>query len=215
LKKVPKAFALPENVRIAVLVSGGGSNLEAILQAQESGQLKGSEVVLVLSSKSDAYALERARRHKVEASAIERAAVGSDDAFEKAILDALAKARIDVICLAGYLRKVGPGIVRRFSGRILNIHPALLPKFGGPGMYGHFVHEAVLRAGEKESGCSVHIVDDEFDHGAVIAQARVPVMPGESAESLAARVLEQEHKLYPRTIAEFCRQLNRSKASHD
>jgi phosphoribosylglycinamide formyltransferase-1 len=202
-------------VRIAVLVSGGGSNLQAILQAQDSGQLAGAQVTLVLSSKDDAYALERARRHKVATAVIERASAPSDEAFESMILAALAKAETDVICLAGYLKKLGPGVVCRYQGRILNIHPALLPKFGGPGMYGHFVHEAVLAAGEKESGCSVHVVDEEFDHGPVLAQAKVPVIPGDTPESLAARVLEQEHRLYPKTIAEFCRQLKLSGARHD
>ena len=214
-KKDPREFDLPKVVRIAVLVSGGGSNLEAILQAQETGQLTGAEVVLVLSSKKDVQALERASRHKIATAVIERASVSTDEAFERAILDGLAKAETDLICLAGYLRKLGPGIIRRYQGRILNIHPALLPKFGGPGMYGHFVHEAVMAAGEKESGCSVHVVDEEFDHGPVLAQAKIAVVPGDTPESLAARILEEEHRLYPKTIAEFCRKLTLSGVRHD
>ena len=105
-----------------------------------------------------------------------------------------------MVCLAGYLKKVGPEIIGRFRGRILNIHPALLPKFGGPGMYGHQVHEAVIAAGEKESGCRVHMVDEEFDHGPILAQAQVPVLPGDTPDTPAARILEQEHGLYPKTI---------------
>lgn len=198
---------MPKAVRIAVLVSGGGSNLEAILEAKKSGQLPGIEVVLVLSSKADAYALTRARDHKIETAVVERKQFLSDEAFNAATLAALIQSQADVLCLAGYLRKLGPGIIHRYRGRILNIHPALLPKYGGPGMYGHFVHEAVLKAGEKESGCSVHVVDEEFDHGPVLAQAKVPVLPGDDAEKLAARVLEQEHKLYPKSIREFCEKI--------
>jgi phosphoribosylglycinamide formyltransferase-1 len=182
---------------LTVLVSGGGSNLEAILAAQESGQLNGGKVVLVISSKSGVGALDRARNHKIDAVVLEPGA----------LLAKLIEVRTDVVCLAGYLRKLNPDIIQRYRGRILNIHPALLPKFGGPGMYGRFVHEAVLKAGERESGCSVHIVDEEFDHGPVLAQVRVPVLPGDNAEKLAARILEQEHKLYPKMIREFCEKL--------
>jgi phosphoribosylglycinamide formyltransferase-1 len=195
------------SLRVAVLVSGSGSNLEAILQAMEAGQLPGVNVVLVISSRADAYALERARRHKVTALAIDSRQFASDAAFQEAVLSSLMEAQIDVICLAGYLKLVGPEIIRRYVGRILNIHPALLPKYGGPGMYGHHVHEVVLRSGDQESGCTVHVVDEKFDHGPILAQVRVPVMPGDTAESLAQRILEQEHKLYPQTLRQFCERL--------
>jgi len=194
-------------IRIVVMVSGGGSNLEAILEAQETGRLPGGEVVLVISSNADAYALERAQNHGIETAVIERKAFAGDEAFQAAILEQLFKARADVVCLAGYLKKVGPGIIRRFRGRILNIHPALLPKYGGAGMYGHYVHEAVLAAGEKESGCSIHIVDEDFDHGPILAQVKVPVLPTDSPDTLAARILEQEHALYPKALREFCEKL--------
>jgi phosphoribosylglycinamide formyltransferase-1 len=194
-------------IRIVVMVSGGGSNLEAILEAQETGRLPGAEVVLVISSNADAYALERAQNHGIETAVIERKAFAGDEAFQAAILEQLFKARADVVCLAGYLKKVGPGIIRRFRGRILNIHPALLPKYGGAGMYGHYVHEAVLAAGEKESGCSIHIVDEDFDHGPILAQVKVPVLPTDSPDTLAARILEQEHALYPKALREFCEKL--------
>lgn len=189
------------------MVSGGGSNLEAILEAQEAGRLPGAEVALVISSNAGAYALERARNHHLETAVIERKAYAAEEAFQSAILERLIKARADVVCLAGYLKKIGPGIIRRFRGRILNIHPALLPKFGGAGMYGHYVHEAVIASGDKESGCSVHAVDEDFDHGPVLAQVKVPVLPGDSAGSLAARVLVEEHKLYPEAIKDFCQRL--------
>ncbi len=198
---------MPKTVRLAVLVSGGGSNLEAILKAQKSGQLSGAEVVLVLSSKAEAYALVRAQNHKIGSAVLERKSFSDEAALESAMLAELAKARIDVVCLAGYMRKLGPRIIEKFRGRILNIHPALLPKYGGPGMYGHYVHEAVIQAGEKESGCTVHVVDEEFDHGPILAQVKVPVMPGDDPEKLAARILVQEHMLYPKIIKEFCESL--------
>jgi phosphoribosylglycinamide formyltransferase-1 len=194
-------------VRIAVLVSGDGSNLEALLQAQKSAALPQTKVVLVLSSKAGAQALERARRHRVESVVVERSAFPDETSFQNAVLRKLVGALADVVCLAGYLKKLGPEIIRAFRGRILNIHPALLPKYGGPGMYGRYVHEAVLAAGEKESGCSVHVVDEDFDHGPVLAQVKVPVLPGDSADSLGARVLVEEHKLYPEVLKDFCQRL--------
>jgi phosphoribosylglycinamide formyltransferase 1 len=188
------------------MVSGGGSNLEAILQAKERGQLD-VDVVLVLSSRKNALALERARRRQIPTRAIERSSFEQESAFQRAMLETLTATRPDVICLAGYMRKLSPEIIERFRGRILNIHPALLPQFGGAGMYGHHVHEAVLAAGMKESGCTVHLVDEEFDRGPILAQTKVPVLPDDTADQLAARVLEQEHKLYPAVLREFCQKL--------
>jgi phosphoribosylglycinamide formyltransferase-1 len=194
-------------VRVAVLVSGGGSNLEAILKARENGDLPGVEVVLVLSSRPDAYALVRAKSRGIPTAVVERRAFGTEEAFQKAVLEALRNVQPDAVCLAGYLRKLSPEIIQHFRGRILNIHPALLPKYGGEGLYGRHVHEAVLAAGEKESGCTVHVVDEEYDHGPVLAQVRVPVLADDTADRLAARVLEEEHKLYPRVLREFCEKL--------
>jgi phosphoribosylglycinamide formyltransferase 1 len=187
--------------RLAVLVSGSGSNLEAILQAKERGELT-VDVALVISSKPGVFALERAQRRGIPTIVIE-ARKGGEKEFEAAMLQALDEKKPDLICLAGYLRKLGPGLIARYRGRILNIHPALLPKYGGPGMWGRHVHEAVLAAKETESGCSVHLVDEEFDHGEILAQARVPIFPDDTATSLAARVLEQEHKIYPLSIQQF------------
>jgi len=199
-------------IRVAVLVSGAGSNMEAIVKAQMAGRLPGANVVLVISSKAGVQALDRAARAGVKSMVIERPAFPDDSAFEAATLEALREENIDIVCLAGYLKKIGPEILRTYHGRILNIHPALLPKFGGPGMYGHYVHEAVLSAGEKMSGCTVHLVDEEFDRGPVLAQSTVPVLPGDTPETLAARVLEQEHKLYPKVVREFSEKLIRSGA---
>ena len=200
---------MPEGktVRIAVLVSGGGSNLEAILKAQESGMLPGGQVVLVVSSRPGVLALERAQKRGIATAVVDPKTFADDARFQAALEAALEKAQIKIICLAGYLRKLGVNIIRRYRSRILNIHPALLPKYGGAGMWGHYVHEAVLAAGDKESGCSVHVVDEEFDHGPVLAQTRVPVLPGDTAETLAARILEQEHKLYPETLRNFIKRL--------
>ena len=190
-----------------MLVSGGGSNLEALLAAKAAGQLPNAEFVLVVSSRAGVFALERARKYGVPSVVLERKAFADEEGFQRAIEDALVRAKVEVVCLAGYLRMVGQNIIERYRGRILNIHPALLPKYGGAGMYGHHVHEAVLAAGEKESGCSVHVVDEEFDHGPVLAQARVPVLPGDTPEQLAARILEQEHRLYPDVLRQFTENL--------
>ncbi len=197
------------NVRVAVFVSGGGSNLEAILVAQDREELGKAQVVLVISSKAGVQALERATSRQIQAVVVERKTCVNDEEFEAKILNALNAAKIDVVCLAGYLKKIGPSIIQQYQGRILNVHPALLPKYGGAGMYGHFVHEAVIKAGEKESGVTVHLVDNEFDHGPVLAQAKVPVLPNDSGEQLAQRVLAEEHKLYPKVLADFCQKLKR------
>lgn len=184
---------------IGVLASGGGSNFEALARTE----IPGAEVRLLIVNKPGAGALDRAKRLGVAAAAIEpRSFPGRAGFYDKVAAEFEARG-VSLICLAGFLLKVEPSLIRRFPGRILNIHPALLPKFGGPGMYGHHVHEAVIRAGEKESGCTVHLVDEEYDHGPVLAQARVPVLPADTPDSLAARVLEQEHRLYPAAVAAF------------
>lgn len=179
-------------MRIAVAVSGRGSNLEALLQALPAGGP--ASVELVLSNRAGAGGLDVARRHGVET------AVLSDPADPAAWLVPLERARIDMIVLAGYLKLVPPAVVERYRGRILNIHPALLPAFGGPGMYGRRVHEAVLASGASETGATVHLVDEVYDRGPILAQARVPVLPGDTADTLAARVLAVEHKLLPAVV---------------
>jgi len=179
-------------MRIAVAVSGRGSNLEALIRALPPGGP--AAVVLVLTNRADAGAVEVARRHGIPVSVLRDA----DDAT--AWREALEAARVDLVVLAGYLRLVPAPVIERFRGRIVNIHPALLPAFGGPGMYGRRVHEAVLAAGAQESGATVHLVDEVYDRGAVLAQARVPVLPGDTAETLAARVLGVEHKLLPAVV---------------
>lgn len=178
-------------IRIAVFASGWGSNLEALFEALDDRA--DANIVLVASDRSDAQALDRARARGVQA-----AVLPPQD--EGAMLAALDDADVDWIVLAGYLKRVPDGVVRRYRNRILNIHPALLPAHGGKGMYGERVHRAVLDAGEAVSGASVHLVDEEYDRGPVVAQEAVPVEPGDTPATLAARVLEVEHRLLPAVV---------------
>ncbi len=185
-------------VRVAVLVSGGGTNLQALLDALHDSPI--ARVARVISSRPDAGALERARRAGVPTTVLR-------DANDPAELQS-ALAGAQLVVLAGYLKLVHSSVVARFRGRMINIHPALLPAFGGPGMYGHRVHEAVLASGAKESGATVHFVDEAFDRGAIIAQEKVPVQKGDTAETLAARVLEAEHRLLPRVVLDLARRIS-------
>lgn len=183
--------------RIAVLASGGGSNLQALIDHFASlGDRRAGDIVLVASDRTDAGALERATHV-----GIPTATLASSRHPDATPMDELLAAhRVDLVALAGYLKHVPHEMTRRFAGRILNVHPALLPAFGGPGMYGARVHRAVLAAGDTTSGPTVHFVDDVYDHGAVIAQWPVPVRLDDDEHTLAARVLRAEHLLYPRVV---------------
>lgn len=189
--------------RIAFLASGSGSNVEAILQAMQDPAYP-AEPVLILTNKPGAGVLAKAVHHGVPSVVVDHKAYASREAFDAAVVAALKPAAPDFICLAGYMRIITPVFLAAFGGRILNIHPALLPKHGGPGMYGHHVHAAVVAAQDAESGASVHWVTEEVDGGAVILQERVPVLPGDTAESLAARVLTAEHRVYPEALRRVC-----------
>jgi formyltetrahydrofolate-dependent phosphoribosylglycinamide formyltransferase len=181
--------------RIAVLASGEGSNLEAILEHfQTLGELRSGDVVLVASDRAGAPALARARRHGIAAVALETPANGD------AMVALFATHRIDLIALAGYLRLLPANVVATYRNRIVNVHPAPLPQFGGTGMYGRRVHEAVLAAGVTVTGVTVHLVDEQYDHGDVIAHWPVAVHSDDTADSLAARVLAAEHVLFPRVL---------------
>ena len=179
-------------MRVAVAVSGRGSNLEALFASL--GNDDEARVVLVLSDRADAPALDRARARGVAAVALTDWRSGDE------WLAALTGLSVDLLVLAGFLKLVPSGVIARYRGRIINVHPALLPAFGGKGMYGIRVHEAVLASGATESGCTVHLVDEEYDRGMILAQARVPVLPGDTPQSLASRVLEQEHRLLPAVV---------------
>ncbi len=186
---------------ICVLASGSGTDLQSILDACDSGQIKGN-VALVISNNSDAYALERGRNHGAEAAYIDHRRISREE-HERLVAAEIDKRNIDLIVLAGYLRMFTPFFVDRYRWKIINIHPALLPDFGGPGYHGTMVHEAVLEAGRKESGCSVHFVTEEVDGGPVIGQIRVPVMEDDTPETLQKRVLEKEHELLPLVVQWF------------
>ncbi len=186
------------SLRLAVFASGGGSNLQALLDRFNQSKDSLVRVALVLSDRVDAGALARARAAGVD-SAIINAAKPIDYAVRE-MLAALEGADVDLIALAGYLKLVPPAVVRRYRGRVLNIHPALLPSFGGKGMYGLRVHQAVLASGCTLSGATVHYVNEKYDEGRIVAQWPVPVLTGDTPELLAARVLAVEHMLYPAAV---------------
>jgi phosphoribosylglycinamide formyltransferase-1 len=179
---------------IGALASHEGTTLQAILDACADGSLA-ARVVAVVSNNSDSGALRRARAAGAEALHLSSKTHPDPEVLDGAITSALVERGVEVVMLAGYMKKLGSQLLSRYQGRILNTHPALLPKFGGQGMYGLRVHEAVLRAGEVVSGSSVHLVDAEYDTGRVLAQAQVPVVGGDTPESLAARVQERERRL--------------------
>ena len=184
--------------QIAVLASGGGSNFHSIQQHLASlGAECPGEIVLVACDRPSAGALERARGHGIPAVAMDR------EGRTSGLLPLLAHHGIDLVVLAGYLRMIPIEVTRAYRGRIVNIHPALLPAFGGPGMYGHHVHEAVVARGARVTGATVHFVDEEYDHGPIIAQWPVPVFPADDADAVARRVLAVEHALYPRVVQQL------------
>lgn len=193
-----------EKLRIGFLASHNGSNMQAIIDAIKKGELDAIPCV-VISNNSNAFALERARLEGIPAYHISSKHFETEEELDNAILETLLKHNVNIVCLAGYMKKVGPKVLNHFKNRVLNIHPALLPKFGGKGMYGKFVHEAVLNAGETKSGCTVHLVDEIYDHGRILGQKVVPVYPDDTVETLSARVLEQEHKLYPEILQKIAK----------
>lgn len=189
-------------IKIAVLVSGSGTNLQSLIDNCESGFIPG-KIRIVLSSKGDAYALERARKAQIETLVIERKNFSGDEEYSAVILKEVKARDIDLICLAGFLKKLGVNIVRAYRNKIMNIHPALLPEFGGSGMYGLNVHKAVLSSNNKYTGCTVHFVDEKYDHGQIILQEKIAVLENDTPETLAERVLKLEHKLYPEAVRLF------------
>ena len=190
-------------LRIAVLGSGRGSNFDAILKAIRQGEIPSARIRLAISNNSNAGILEIARAHSLPALHLSQRQFASEDEYVDSMLAVLDEHDVNCIVLAGYMKRLPARIVTAFRGRILNIHPALLPKHGGQGMYGHFVHEAVIQSGEKISGATVHIVDEEYDHGAILLQRTVEISPDDTPESLAAKVLRLEHELYPEAIRLF------------
>ncbi len=194
--------------RVAVFVTGGGTNLQAILDAD----LPSAEIALVVSNRADAYALERARLHGIPALAIPEKRA----AFEEKALAALAEHRIEVVVLAGFLVILSAEFIARYRGRILNVHPALIPAFCGKGMYGLKVHEAALARGVKVTGATVHLVDEVPDGGPILSQKAVPVLPDDTPETLQRRVMEQaEWVLLPEAVERICEDVvKRSATTH-
>lgn len=189
--------------RIAILASGGGSNAEALLKAMQDPAYP-AECVVIFTNKLEAGVLEKAARFKIPSEALSHKDYANREDFDAAVLGVLSRYKPDYLCLCGYLRILTPAFVQAYRGRILNIHPSLLPRHGGPGMHGHHVHEAVLAAGDTESGATVHFVDEGVDSGAILMQQSVPVLPGDSPESLAARVLGAEHQVYAAALKKAC-----------
>lgn len=187
-------------LKLAVLVSGGGTNLQAIIDSIKAGRIQQAEIRLIISSNPKAYAIERGKKHRINTMVIGKEDYPSEDERTDAIINALVAEEIDLIILAGYMSILQPKLVRAFKGRIINIHPSLIPKYCGAGFYGKRVHQAVLDAGEGETGATVHYVDEGVDTGPIILQEKVPVRAGDTAELLAARVLNTEHKLLTEAI---------------
>jgi phosphoribosylglycinamide formyltransferase-1 len=185
---------------IAFLISGTGGNALNLLCACRDGRVP-AKPVITISSNAKALGNERLRLEGVPVSILVRKDFSSDEAYSEACFSAVEAAGAEIICLCGWLKRLV--IPARWEGHVLNIHPALLPKFGGEGMYGMNVHRAVLAAGEQESGCTIHLVDNVYDHGRILAQARVPVLAGDTPEDVQKRVYEQEMKLYPEALAAF------------
>ncbi|MEP0548512.1 MAG: phosphoribosylglycinamide formyltransferase [Rhodothermales bacterium] len=189
-------------MRLAAFASGGGSNVQAILDAVDAGTLR-AEVALVVTDRDGIGVLDRAARHGVPSVVVRPKEFDGSEAFGEALLAALRDHGVDFVALAGYLKHVPAAVVRAFRHRILNIHPSLLPAFGGAGFYGRRVHEAALDYGVKWSGATVHLVDEAYDTGPIVLQEPVPVHADDTPETLAARVLAVEHRLYPEALRLF------------
>ncbi len=195
-----------ENItKIAVLVSGGGTNLQALIDAQERGELGNGKITLVLASKPGVYALERAKNHGIDSLVLARKEYDSIAAYSKALADALEEAGTDLVVLAGFLTIIDEQVYERFPNRILNVHPALIPSFCGKGFYGLHVHEAALEKGVKVSGATVHIVTPECDAGPIVLQRAVEVKEDDTPETLQRRIMEEaEWKILPEAVRLFC-----------
>ncbi len=189
-------------LNIAVFASGRGTNFQALAEAIAKKNIQAS-IVLVISNNSDAGAMALARSMHIPALHLSQKQFPSPDGFTDAILSALESKGANFIVLAGYMKRIDPSIIRKFRNRVINVHPALLPAFGGQGMYGHFVHEAVIAQGVKRSGATVHIVDEEYDRGPIVLQESVPVDRDDTPETLANKVLNIEHFILPRAVELF------------
>ena len=179
---------------IAVLVSGTGTNLQAIIDAIKNGDLSNTEISIVISNKQDAHALNRVESEGIKNIFVNPKDFSNNLDFDKKLVELISDHKVDLIVLAGYTKILTEVFINSFSNKIINIHPALLPDFGGKGMYGSKVHEAVLKSGVKESGCTVHFVTSKIDSGPIISQTKVPILKGDTIDSLSKRILKEEHK---------------------
>lgn len=192
-------------MNIAVFVSGGGTNLQALIDAQDRGEIKNGRITFVLASNDGAYALERAKKAGIPSEVVSRKAYGSKEEYDKAILDVLEDKQIDLIVLAGFLSILGEELVTKYRNRIINIHPSLIPLFCGDGFYGKRVHTAVLNSGVKVTGATAHFVNEITDGGAIILQKAVPVEQGDNEDILQYRVMRQaEWEILPKAVSLFC-----------
>lgn len=187
------------NLRIGIFASHGGSNMQAIMDACKDNKIKGM-VCVVICNNSGAGVITRAESEGIPVYHLSSANYPDPEELDEAMLLVLKKYDVNLVALAGYMKKLGPAVLGEYQGRILNVHPALLPRFGGKGMYGINVHKAVIDAGEKESGATIHIVDENYDTGRILSQAIISIDEDESPESLSEKVLEREHSLYVETL---------------
>lgn len=191
-------------MKLGFLASHGGSNMQAILDGCNDGSIQATPAILICNNRN-AQAVERARQAVMSTCILNGKTHPLPVDLDQAILDALQRAGVDLIVLAGFMKKIGPKTMAAFRNRIVNIHPSLLPKYGGQGMYGLRVHKAVLASGESETGATVHLIATAYDDGPVLQQATVPVHPDDTPETLQVRVLAKEHQLYPDTLAKIAR----------
>jgi phosphoribosylglycinamide formyltransferase 1 len=190
-------------LRLGVLASGGGSNLQAVIDATKAGRLTAIPCI-VISNNSGAFALTRAQNAGIPTFHLSTKTHPDPDELDKVMLQTLLDHGVDIVVLAGYMKKLGHRTLRHYKGRIINVHPALLPKHGGYGMYGRYVHESVLASGDTITGVTIHLVEEEYDTGPILAQCEVPVHNDDTVETLAERVLQQEHRLYVETLQKIC-----------
>lgn len=193
-----------KKLNLVVLASGGGTNLQAIIDNIEAGKLD-AQIKAVISNNSKAGALERARNHNIQAIHLSHKQFATPEEFDQKLLSVLKESETDLVILAGYMKMISPKVIREYKNKIINIHPALLPSFGGKGMYGIHVHEAVLESGVKVTGVTVHTVDEVYDHGPILYQKCVPVLADDTPESLQQRVLPHEHEAYSKVIQLFAK----------
>ena len=188
-----------ESISLGILASHGGSNLQAIMDACDNGSLK-ADVAVVVSNNSGSLAMRRARKSGIPAYHLSSSTHSDDGDLDVAIKNILKKYNVDLIILAGYMKKIGPSVLRTFHNRVINSHPALLPKYGGKGMYGDRVHKAVVKAKSTETGISIHLVDEHYDHGPIISQKIIAVDPAEGVEFVKKKVQKHEHRFWVTTL---------------